>query len=163
MSRTRVLVAAAAVFGGAMTGAWAWDCARLVRVADDAVAEADREVRRHEERLLSALAGFDDDAPELRHAAAAYRDAHGGVARRRAYGDVVAAARRVLLARNDPTDPLARRFADDVAGALNRRDVADRHFDEVVAACRALSGSFRGRLGRRVSGRPTACDSHARR
>jgi hypothetical protein len=74
--------------------------------------------------------------------------------RRRTYD----AARALVLHEVEPTNPLARRFADDVAGAFNRREVAERHYRDVLAACDELSESIRGRIGRRVSGLPETCD-----
>ena len=48
----------------------------------------------------------------------------------------------------DPTDPLARKFMDDVAGAINRREVAEGPFNVEEGAYRAYMNSVRGKVAR---------------
>ena len=48
----------------------------------------------------------------------------------------------------DATNPLDRKFMDDTAGAINRREIAEQPYDDEMAAYRAYLGSWRGSLAR---------------
>ncbi|MCP6725939.1 hypothetical protein NL526_28170, partial [Klebsiella pneumoniae] len=48
----------------------------------------------------------------------------------------------------DPTNPLDRKFMDDVAGAINRREIAEKSFDEEWAAYQEFLNGSLGRIAR---------------
>ena len=51
----------------------------------------------------------------------------------------------------DATNPLDRKFMDDTAGAINRRQVAEKPFDKELAAYQAYLQSWRGTIARMIS------------
>ena len=145
-----VLLAMALIVGGAMV----WDCARLERDAKERLGLADAELRKHEERLVSLLAGSADVSPEVQAAIAARRDAGNVQERHAAYVELVASYRRTMSMEADPTNPIDRRFMDEIAGALNRREVAEAPYEAELAEHRRFSNDFCGRVARWF---PPAC------
>lgn len=129
------------------------DCLRLAADARGRVELADAEIQKHETRLMTLLAGAPQVTPEVTAAIAEYNAAGGREARRAAYDKVVASYRGTMSASVDPTNPLARKFMDDTAGAINRRDVAEKPYDVESAAYRQFLGSWRGGVARRFSSR----------
>jgi hypothetical protein len=51
----------------------------------------------------------------------------------------------------DPTNPLDRKFMDDIAGAINRREIAEKPFEDEWAAYQEFLNSLRGRVARGFS------------
>src|SRR5436190_1214979 len=51
----------------------------------------------------------------------------------------------------DATNPLDRKFMDDAAGAMNRREVAQKQYDEELAAYQNYLNSWRGSVARLFS------------
>ena len=51
----------------------------------------------------------------------------------------------------DATNPLDRKFMDDTTGAINRRQVAEKPYDEESAAYQAYLASWRGQIARMIS------------
>jgi hypothetical protein len=137
------IVAMLALLGAAV----AWDCVRLAADARNRVALADAEMKKHEERLLKLLAASPKSTPEMQSAVAAYKEATTPEARRDAYDRLVAAFRNAPNA-VDPTNPVDRKFMDDIAGAINRREVAQKPHDNEVAVYHAYLNSTRGRIAR---------------
>jgi hypothetical protein len=137
------IIAMLALLGAAV----AWDCVRLAADARNRVALADAEMQKHEERLVKLLAALPKATPEMQSAVTAYKEATTPEARREAYDRLVAAFRNAPNA-VDPTNPIDRKFMDDVAGAINRREVAQKPHDAEVADYHAFLNSSRGRIAR---------------
>jgi hypothetical protein len=140
--------------GGLLAVAVAVDCVRLAADAQHRVQLADAELAKHETRLVKLLAGSKQLSPEVDAALAAYRASKSWPARHAAYEQVVACFRQMPSGGVDPTNPLDRKFMDDTAGAINRREIAEKPFDEEFAAHQAYLNSWRGRIARWFS--PTA-------
>jgi hypothetical protein len=155
VSRIRLLAAVGGAFVVLLAVAIAADSVRLLRRGRDDVAAADRELVLHETRVVSSVAGVATTPPELQERLAAYAHASGMVARHAAYDALVTDVRGAVLPRLGADD---RRVADAIAGGLNRRDIAARHFDDVLAACDAFAISPCGRLARGLLGVPARCD-----
>ncbi len=79
-------------------------------------------------------------------------------ARHDAYRVLVDAVRKDVLPHLDVQDPSSRRLADGIAGALNRRDVAFRSYDERATTCRAIAATRRGRLAARLLALKEPCE-----
>jgi hypothetical protein len=125
----------------------AWDCVRLATDSRSRVALANAELHKHEERLVKLLAASPKSTPEMQSAITAYKDATSPYERHEAYDRVVAVFRAAPNA-VDPTNPIDRKFMDDVAGAINRHEVAQKPYDAEVAAYHEFLNSFRGRIAR---------------
>jgi hypothetical protein len=124
------------------------DCVRLAGDARGRVEMADGELRKYEERLVTLLAASPQVTPQVTESIAAYRAAKDSTARHAAYQQVVASFRQTMNATADATNPLDRKFMDDTAGAINRREVAEKPYDDEMAKYRAYLGSWRGSLAR---------------
>ena len=124
------------------------DCVRLAADARDRVRLADDELKKHEDRLATLLAGSPQVTPEAKSTIATYRTADNPPARHAAYQELVASFRQTMSGAVDATNPLDRKFMDDTAGAINRREIAEKPFDEESAAHQAYLASWRGQIAR---------------
>jgi hypothetical protein len=124
------------------------DC---VRLADDARARvhlADDELKKHEDRLATLLASSSHVTPEVKSAIGAYRTTAEYAPGYDAYQALVASFQKTMAGKIDPTNPLDRKFMDDIAGAINRHNVAAKPYDEELATYRTYLASWRGQIAR---------------
>lgn len=131
-----------------MVVAVAADCLRFEADARARVESADAELKKHEDRLARLLAGSPHVSPEMQAAIAAHEKAAGPRERHETYEQLVAQFRQTMSAAVDPTNPLDRKFMDDVAGSINRREVAQKQYDQELSAYRELMSGLRGRVAR---------------
>jgi hypothetical protein len=148
----RYLVAVAAVaMLVIIAAAFALDCVRLAAQARQRVDLADQELVKHEQRLVKLLTGSAALSPEVQSAITAYESPASPTARHTAFDQILAAFRQSMEHAVDPTNALDRKFMDDIAGAINRREIAEAPYDaEVSAYQRYLSGP-RGAVARWLS------------
>jgi hypothetical protein len=146
------IVAMVALLGAAA----AWDCVRLAADARYRVSLADQEMEKHELRLVKLLSASSASAPDVQAAVATYRAAENLQTRHEAYEQLVANLRNHRTDEHDATNPLDRKFMDDVAGAINRREIAQQPYEEEFAAYQRFLSSFRGRAARWLSARARA-------
>jgi hypothetical protein len=132
-------------------GAFALDSARMAADARHRAELADGELRKHEQRLVTLLEGSEKRSPEVDAAIETYQAAEDVPARHAAYTHLVAAFRQTMSTSVDPTNPLDRKFMDDIAGAINRREIAEKPFENEWAAYREFLGTLRGGVARRFS------------
>jgi hypothetical protein len=126
----RYLVAGAVVVLLAMiAAAFALDCVRLAAQARRRVELADQELIKHEERLVKLLAASTALSPEVQSAITAYQAPATPAARHAAFDQLLVAFRRSMEHAVDPTNALDRKFMDDIAGAINRREIAEAPYD----------------------------------
>jgi len=128
-----------------------WDCLRLAADARQRVELADAEIAKHETRLIKLLVDAPQAPPEVTAAIMEYMSAKNLSTRLAAYDHIVAAFQKTMADHVDPNNPLARKFMDDAAGAINRREIAEQPFEQETAAYRAYLGSWRGQIARRFS------------
>jgi hypothetical protein len=133
---------------GLLAVAIAVDCVRLAADARERVRMADDELKKHEDRLATLLAGSPQISPEVKTAIAAYRTAADPSTRHAAYEQLVTSFRQTMSGAIDATNPLDRKFMDDTAGAINRREIAEKPFDEESAAHQAYLARWRGQIAR---------------
>jgi hypothetical protein len=141
-------IAAMLLFIGA---AVVWDCLRLDADARHRVALADGELKKHEQRLVKLLTDSPKSSPEVRTAVTVWKRAADIPARHAAYDDIVAAFRKTMFEDFDPNNTLDRKFADDVAGAINRREVAEKPYEEERIAYQNFLNSINGAIVRQFS------------
>jgi hypothetical protein len=136
------LLAMAAFIGVAMVV----DCIRLAGDARDRMELADQELAKHEARLVKVLEGSPDQSPEVTTAIEDYAAAWDLKTRHSAYDKLVAAYQSTMAGKGDATNPASRKFMDDANGAINRREVAEKQFDEEWQAYQEFMNSRRGRV-----------------
>ncbi len=136
------LLAMAAFIGAAMV----WDCVRLANNARERVELADQELAKHEQRLVKILSGSAERSPEVEAALQQYAAAWDLKPRHEAYDKLVASFQQTMAGKVDATNPLERKFMDDVAGAINRCQIAEKQFDEEWAAYQEFMNSRRGKV-----------------
>jgi len=141
---------------GLICGAFALDCVRLAADARHRVEMADEEQKKHEQRLVSLLTGSTHLSPEVQAAIKAYQEAAGPQARHAAYETLVASFRQTMSEHVDPTNPLDRKFMDDIAGAINRQEIARKTYDVESAAYHQYLLGRRGEVARRFSSQTQA-------
>jgi hypothetical protein len=135
-----------------IAAAYVWDSVRAAASARHRVDLADQEMQRHEQRLLKLLTEHPEATAEVKAAVASFQnDADTPQKRRDAYAQVVASFNSTMAVEIDATNPLKRKFIDDVTGAMNRREIAQKQYDEESTAYQRFLGGFRGRLARLLS------------
>ena len=117
-----------------LASAVAWDSVRMAAEARRRLALADEELQKHESRLMKLLADSPKASAEVKSAIGEHRAAASMHARHDAYDRVVGAFRQTMSDAVDPTNPLDRKFMDDIAGAINRRERAEQSYDQEAAA-----------------------------
>jgi len=122
------------------------DCVRIAGDYQERVALADAELSKQETRLVNLLEASPQVTPEVTAAIASYRDAQDWPARHEAFEALAASVQQTMAGKLDATNPLDRKVMDDVAGAINRRQVAEKPFDEQEAAYQAYLASWRGQI-----------------
>jgi hypothetical protein len=141
------LLAMAALLGAAV----AIDCVRLAAAARYRVDLADAEMVKPEIRFVNLLSGYAKSTPEIQSAISNLKSIHGRRARMDGYEALVASFRKTMSAEIDVSNPLDRKFMDDAAGAMNRRDVAQKQYDEEVANYQNFLNSWQGKVARAFS------------
>lgn len=129
----------------------AWDSVRYAAAGRHRVALVDEELQKHEARLLKLLAGHAQTSPDVQSAIAAYQGGGSPETRHAAYEQLVASFRKTMSNAIDPTNPLDRKFMDDIAGAINRREMAEKQYDDESAAYQRFLSSFRGSVAKAFS------------
>lgn len=139
-----------------LLGGVAMDSRRMVDEARQRVDLADAELQKHEARLINLLAGSTVLSPEVKSAITAYQGVDQLLARHLAYEELVVRFRQTMSASIDPTNPLDRKFMDDVAGTLNRREIAEKPFDKEWTDYKTVLDSTRGHIARWFSSQAQA-------
>jgi hypothetical protein len=132
--------------GTLLFAAFAWDCVRLANDARRRVEIADEEVLKQERRLTTLLNSSPQRTPEVDNALRAHETAIDGTSRQAAYNELIAAFRQTMSQRIDPTNPLDRKFADEAAGAINRRDIALKAYEDEAAVYQQYIAGLRGAI-----------------
>jgi hypothetical protein len=148
----------ALAFVALLAGAIGWDAVRELRSAHTLVLDNDREVRLQEERFLNNLTPVGINTEDVQAEKIRFQQAQTTVVREAAFQDLL-----VRIGRLNPTapgDPVARRAADEYAGALNRRQIAVRRYQEAAAEYNAASQTWTGKLARRFSALPEQIAEH---
>lgn len=135
-----------------LVAAMVWDGARGLHSAYRLVLDHDREVRLQEDRFLANLPSLGIEVADLQSAIAQLRQARTFAEREAAFQEIVARIGR--LPPTAPDDPIARRAADEFAGAANRRYIALRRYAQAAAQYNDYSQGAMGTLGRRWSDLP---------
>lgn len=143
--RKLILVIAVLVMGAIMAGAFAMDSVRLTLAAREQVANADDALKTAEIRLVRTLSAWGDAPESVKSAIQAYNAATTPEERRGAYDELVAATQQAIT-----SQPPITTTKDDIAGAINRRVVAERPFNEVKEEYDRWLKTPRGRLGEQI-------------
>ena len=136
-----------------LAAAYTWDSVRTADNAHRRVELADEEMHKHEDRMVKLLSDSSQITPEVQAGIAAYQNATDPLTRQKAYEQLAASFQKTMSSKIDPTNPLDRKFMDDIAGAINRREVAQKQYDEESAAYKSLLSGVRGSLAKTFSSR----------
>ncbi len=134
MNKRYLVVAAVVAMIFLNMGAIALDCVRLAAQARGRVELADQELAKHEQRLVKLLQSSPAITPEVQSAITAYQAPARAPDRHAAFDKLLAAFRQSMQPAVDPTNALDRKFMDDVAGAINRRERAEPIYDAEMSA-----------------------------
>jgi hypothetical protein len=129
-----------------LASAFWWDCVRYASAARARVFIADDEVRKQEARLVKILSDSGKSTDEANAAVAAYQSAPNPQARQERFELIFSAFQKSMSGSLDVTSPLDRKLSDEVIGAMNRRRVAMKAYDEEAKSYQDFLGSFRGRV-----------------
>ena len=110
-----------------------------------------RNLEDRKQEVLRLIDKQDKLTPELAVAIEEHAAAWDRKARHAAYDKLVAAYRSSVSEDFDPTNPANRKFMDDANGAINRREVAEKEFDQEWRAFQQFMNSRRGRVARRFA------------
>jgi hypothetical protein len=146
--RNLIVPLALLAMGVLLAAAVAIDCVRLAHDARNRVESADGQMVKYETSFVKQLEGNGKTTPEVQAAIDRLKSAHGHDERVAAWDSLVAAFRKTPPEKIDPTNPLDRKFMDETAGAMNRRDVAQKPYDAERSAYDAYMNSWRGRIAR---------------
>lgn len=153
----KLIVPLALLMMAALLGAAAsLDCVRLAADARKRVTLADAELLKHETRLINSLNSAAKLSSEVQAAIVTYKGAATEQARHEAYQQLVATFRKTSSPTIDPTNPLDRKLMDDTAGAINRREIAEKQYDDENAVYQRFLNSWRGSLARVFSSQARA-------
>jgi hypothetical protein len=140
------------LMGLLLAGAVWLDCNRIGSDYLRRVNLASEEMKKQEERLMSVLRSEPKASPEVRAAIEHYSSVANSPidtkARFEAYDAVIESYRKTMSASVDPTNPLDRKFMDNVAGAINRREVTEKQYDAEVAAYEQFANTWQGKIAR---------------
>jgi hypothetical protein len=152
------LGAAVLLFALLIAGAFIWDCSRAVEAARELVRETDRELSSQEERIIRSLPAAGILGPEIDRAVGRYHSAKAPAEKRLCFEGVLTLASKSTPGSTpgalDPNDLVGRRAADEYTGALNRRQIALRGYEDAVAALDELMLGTRGAIGARFAASP---------
>lgn len=137
-----------------IAAAFALDCVRYASAARQCVALADEEMQKHETRLLKLLTGNPRLTPEVQTSLSALQGPEVPENRHGLYDGLVKSFRETMASKIDPNSTLDRKFMDDIAGVINRREIARKQYDDESAAYRRFLLSARGKIAQTFS--PTA-------
>jgi hypothetical protein len=145
----RYLVAIAA-FGmlALIAAAFVLDCVRLAEQAHRRVDLADQELAKHEQRLVKLLTGSSALSSDVQLAINAYQAADILSARHIAFDQLLTTFRQTMNQTVDPTNVLDRKLMDDLAGAINRREIAESPYEAEMSAYQDYLSGSRGAVAR---------------
>jgi hypothetical protein len=139
------LLAMAALLGTAVVR----DCVRLAADQHSRVLVADSQMAMQEMRLVTILENSAKTTPEVYAAISTLKSIRGRQARMQAYDALVASFQKTMSGKIDATNPLDRKFMDEAAGAINRREVAQKRYDEESTVYQDFLNSWRGSIAKR--------------
>jgi hypothetical protein len=139
-----------------LLAAAAIDCARIAGDYQRRVAIADGELQKPEGRFVKVLEGSPKLTPEVSAALSAYKAATTADERHAAYDQLTKSFQQTMSGAVDATNPLDRKFMDEAAGSINRRQIAEKQYDEEMAAYKSFLQTWRGKLSRVFSSQARA-------
>jgi|RhiMethySRZTD1v2_1073278.scaffolds.fasta_scaffold354108_3 DNA-binding SARP family transcriptional activator len=131
--------------------AYTWDSVRAASAARHRVDLADQELQKQEQRLVKLLSENPKTNADMQTVMAEYKNAGSADVRRHAYEQLASAVKTSMSTKFDPTNPAERSMMDNILGAINRHEVAQKMYEEESAAYQAFLASFRGSLSKTFS------------
>ncbi len=125
------------------------DCVRLAADRNNRVSVADGQMMTQEFRLVTMLENSPKTTPEVYAAISTLKSTKSRQARIQAFDALVASYRKTMPGKLDPTNPLDRKLMDEADGAINRRDVVQKQYDEEASEYLDFLNSWRGGIAKK--------------
>ena len=149
--RKLIIPIALLMMAAMLASAVAVDCVRLAADGHERTEMATDQMAKQEQRLVGVLENSPKKTPEVEAAIATWKSVKGRLSREHAYESLVAAFQRTMSPQLVATDPIDRKFMDEAAGAINRREVAHKTYAEESGWYDAYLKSWRGRVAQKLS------------
>lgn len=149
-----VLTPALGLMAALVAGAFALDSVRAERARQAEVDQLDTDLAAQEKRLLAALDRLAELPRPVTQARVAYQAATNRDDRQARYTELATMVQREVMPSLDVNQPADRLALDELAGAINRREVVSRRWDELAAEYRAWQATLRGRWAARLGAAP---------
>ena len=149
--RKLIIPIALLMMAAMLASAVAVDCVRLAKDGHERAEMATEEMAKQEQRFVGVLENSPKKTPEVEAAISTWKSVKGRLSREHAYESLVAAFQRTMSPQLAATDPIDRKFMDEAAGAINRRDVAHKTYAEESGWYDAYLKSWRGRVAQKLS------------
>ena len=150
MKPIQFILIALIFFAVVITGALVWDSTTAVNTAYETIMAADGEVKIYEDKFVTLAKALPQKDRELTNLVQSYEHAATDGERRKIFSDLAATAQRIMIDENNPSDPMRRRVFDEAVGALNRRQVTERHLAAAIASYNSIMSSYRGSIAKLV-------------
>jgi hypothetical protein len=147
--RKLIVPLALLAMGALLSAAVVIDCVRLAADRHGRVLYFDGQMATQEIRLVNVLANSSKLTPEVQSAISVLKSIHGRQARMQAYDALVASFQKTMSGTVGDANPIDRKFGDEAAGAINRREVAKKDFDEESSIYQDFLNSWRGSIAKR--------------
>lgn len=147
MNKSKLLLWLAGIVLILLIFAFCFDSANAVQSARTQLETVDSELKLQEARYIREISSFPDLPGKVTENIRRYQEAQAISIRHQLFGDLTTEAQKFLLGRDASSNQLQRKILDELSGALNRRQIAERHFQEALRECKQTMSSFRGTIG----------------
>ena len=148
MKAKKVIVIAVLIFTALLLIAIVFDARSSALKEFNDIAALDEEIKRHESKAIDQLTALEIADETTLTQLNSYRSAGAGQERQQQFNALIAHAQAELVKRADASDPLKRRIVDEFLGALNRRQVVEKRYTDLVAQYNGSGDSWGKSLGR---------------
>jgi len=135
-----------------LVAAFSADSCWLNHRLHSAALEIDRELMRHEDKLITLIQSTNRGSPQFIAAYEACKRTDDISGRHLGFTNIIIDIGQQAF---DVDHPIERRYADEYAGALNRRQVAMRHYTEAAIEYNQVTAGLRGSIARFFTELPT--------
>jgi cell division protein ZapA (FtsZ GTPase activity inhibitor) len=148
MRAKKFLLFAALIFICILAIAFIFDARSSALKEYHAIASLDQEIKRFEQKALGQLTALNISDDVTLQLLKSYQAEEDISKRQQKFAELVAHAQAELIKRSDASDPLKRRVVDEFLGALNRRQVVEKNYAELVTQYNSSADSWGKSLAR---------------
>ncbi len=148
MKAKKVIVIAVVMFIALLLIAIIFDARSSALKEFNDIVALDEEMKRYESKAVDQLAALSISDEKSSALLNSYRSAGSAQERQQQFKALIAQAQAELVKRADASDPLKRRIVDEFLGALNRRQVVEKRYTDLVVQYNRNGDSWGKSLGR---------------